>query len=240
MNVVNCLFVACALFVTTAGTSLPEHINNDINGTWVSESGGTTDLLLLQDGYLSLTSYNKTEKKFFQSKGGKYTATGEKLSLVCEFNSANKEEVGKTLSYTFSRNGAELVLKEGGRSQTFKLADSSSTPITGCWRINGRMDNGKMGEMKLAPRRTLKMLTGTRFQWMAINIESGEFRATGGGTYTFENGKYTEHIEFFSRDSTRVGASLSFDGKVEDNVWHHSGASSTGDPISETWVHYVK
>ena len=49
------------------------------------------------------------------------------------------------------------------------------------------------------------------------------------------NGKYTEHIEFFSRDSSRVGASLRFDGKLENGEWHHSGLSSTGEKIYETW-----
>ena len=53
--------------------------------------------------------------------------------------------------------------------------------------------------------------------------------------YEFANGKYTEHIEFFSRDSSRVGASLSFVGKLENGEWHHSGLSSTGEKISETW-----
>ena len=54
---------------------------------------------------------------------------------------------------------------------------------------------------------------------------------------TFENGKYTEHIEFFSRDSSRVGASLGFDGKIENGAWHHSGLSSRGEPIYEIWKH---
>ena len=82
----------------------------------------------------------------------------------------------------------------------------------------------------------MKILSGTRFQWIAYNTETKEFFGTGGGTYTFVDGKYTEHIEFFSRDSTRVGASLSFDGKVEGNNWHHSGLSSRGEPIHEIWT----
>src|SRR5574343_326746 len=81
-----------------------------------------------------------------------------------------------------------------------------------------------------------KLLTGTRFQWFAINIETGEFSGTGGGTYQFINGKYTENIEFFSRDSSRVGASLQFSAKIEEGKWHHSGLSSKGDPIYEIWT----
>jgi hypothetical protein len=75
---------------------------------------------------------------------------------------------------------------------------------------------------------------------MAINTETKEFFGTGGGTYTFINGKYTENIEFFSRDSTRVGASLTFDGSVSGYVWTHKGLSSRGDPIHEEWTREVK
>jgi hypothetical protein len=116
-----------------------------------------------------------------------------------------------------------------------KRVDDGKGQLAGNWRITSRKQGETMNEIPLRPRRTLKLLTGTRFQWMAINIESGEFSGTGGGTYTFVNGKYTENIEFFSRDSSRVGVSLTFDGKVENGHWHHSGLSSKGDPIQEIW-----
>ena len=89
--------------------------------------------------------------------------------------------------------------------------------------------------MPLAARRTLKVLTGSRFQWIAMNIETGEFSGTGGGRYRFADGVYTETIEFFSRDASRVGASLEFKGRVLDGNWHHEGRSSRGDPIYEIW-----
>jgi len=85
-------------------------------------------------------------------------------------------------------------------------------------------------------RKTIKILTGTRFQWAAINTGTGDFFGTGGGTYTFENGVYTEYIEFFSRDSTRVGRTLSFRGYVNNNQWNHSGKSSKGDSVHEIWT----
>ena len=60
--------------------------------------------------------------------------------------------------------------------------------------------------------------------------------ATGGGTYLLKNGEYIEQIDFFSKDNSRVGASLSFKYKIENNEWHHSGLSSKGDPIYELWI----
>ena len=81
----------------------------------------------------------------------------------------------------------------------------------------------------------MKILSGTRFQWIAYNTETKEFLGTGGGTYTTEDGKYTENIEFFSRDATRVGTSLAFTFEIKDSNWHHSGLSSKGEPIYEIW-----
>jgi len=42
---------------------------------------------------------------------------------------------------------------------------------------------------------------------------------------------------YFSKafDSSRVGASLSFDASLKEGKWHHSGLSSKGDKIYEIW-----
>ncbi|MEL7147197.1 MAG: membrane or secreted protein, partial [Bacteroidota bacterium] len=85
------------------------------------------------------------------------------------------------------------------------------------------------------PRKTMKILSGTRFQWIAYNTETREFKGTGGGTYTTENGRYTENIEFFSKDDSKAGISLQFDFEIVDGDWHHSGLSSKGTPIHEIW-----
>ena len=92
-----------------------------------------------------------------------------------------------------------------------------------------------MTERKPGPRKTMKILSGTKFQWIAYNTETGDFSGTGGGTYTTEGGKYTENIDFFSRDNTRVGASLKFDYELKEKKWHHRGLSSEGSPIYEIW-----
>ena len=73
---------------------------------------------------------------------------------------------------------------------------------------------------------------------VAFNSKTKEFYGTGGGEYSAENGKYTENIQFFSRDNSRVGASLGFDFELKDGEWHHSGKSSKGDPIYEIWSPY--
>ena len=108
--------------------------------------------------------------------------------------------------------------------------------MAGAWLISGRMRNGELQKRDTnRPGKTMKILSGSRFQWIAYNTETKEFMGTGGGTYTTIDGKYTENIEFFSRDDNRVGASLQFDYELRDGDWHHSGLSSKGKPIYEVW-----
>jgi len=126
----------------------------------------------------------------------------------------------------------------GSISFTWKRIDSGDKHLAGNWRITQRKQGDQMVDIPLRARRTLKLLTATRFQWAAINVETGEFFGTGGGTYSFQDGKYTENIEFFSRDDSRVGMSLTFDGKLDDGKWIHSGKSSKGDPIYEVWERF--
>ena len=206
-----------------------------LNGAWQSAEGSIEQSLLVADGYGMLTKYDKTNKKFFHSFGGPLTAKDGKISLKVEFNSDDKTQVGKTLQYDFSISNNILTSNIGGAKMQWQRTDDGKSDLAGNWRITQRKQDDKMGDIPLRPRRTLKLLTATRFQGAAINIETGEFSGTGGGTYTFADGKYTEHIEFFSRDNTRVGASLSFDGKIENGNWIHSGLSSRGDPIYEIW-----
>lgn len=81
----------------------------------------------------------------------------------------------------------------------------------------------------------MKILAGTRFRWIARDVDTRESAGTGGGTYTTDDGAYVEAIEFFPRDDSRVGRELEFDYELNDGAWRHPGLSSTGDPIHEIW-----
>ncbi|HEY0055650.1 MAG TPA: hypothetical protein VGB63_09860 [Pedobacter sp.] len=207
-----------------------------ITGAWRIQEPDKEHVLIIQDGFFFHTAFNKADKIFIFSQGGTYTIKEKELVAKIYFNTHNKEEVGKQLDGAFSINGNSLNLTVNGETQNWERLDNGTAPLAGIWRITSRMQDGKLTKIhQTGARQTYKILSGTRFQWAAINPETKEFSGTGGGTYTFSNGKYTENIEFFSRDNARVGASLSFEGKLEKGEWHHSGLSSKGDKIYEVW-----
>jgi hypothetical protein len=139
--------------------------------------------------------------------------------------------------YQWQAQESEINFGEKGKGERFVRLDMDGPgKLAGAWLITGRYNNGEMSKITPGARRTMKILSGTRFQWIAYNVETKEFFGTGGGTYTTVLGKYTETIDFFSRDQTRVGMSLGFDfALTPEGDWRHSGKSSKGDPIDEVW-----
>jgi hypothetical protein len=222
--------IAAILLLTMfAGTANAQDI---LTGSWKLTEGSKEIVWTFVDGYSVQASFDKTNKRFLGTWGGPYQVQGDALIVQTEFNTMDSTRVGQPAKMMFKIVDIQLTLD--GRI-TFTKTDAATAPLAGNWRITGRLQDGKMVEGPQGARKTLKILSGTRFQWVAINPEVKGFYGTGGGTYTFANGKYTENIEFFSRDSTRVGASLTFDGKIEDGAWHHSGLNSRGESLNEIW-----
>jgi len=227
------LFPAILLLLTAHLSFAQEQLT----GAWqlIQTGKEPQTIRIIEDGYFMQTVYDQAGKQFISTLGGQFSSDGQSLQETIEFNTVNKSNVGikNTCSYTLVKD--LLTVTCNGKNVKWQRLDEGKAALSGTWRITGREINGTIEPMRPGPRKTLKILSGNRFQWAAINTETKEFFGTGGGTYTFENGKYTETIAFFSRDNSRVGMSLSFDGKVTGKQWHHSGKSSKGDPISEIW-----
>ena len=152
-----------------------------------------------------------------------------------EFDTEKPDRVGTEVSFKVVITDDEISIV-GSDSKLTRLDNGQPGALHGAWLMSGRIRDGVTQSRDVnRPRKTMKILSGTRFQWIAYNTETKEFKGTGGGTYTTVDGVYTENIEFFSRDDSRVGASLNFDFELIEGAWHHSGKSSKGKPIHEIW-----
>lgn len=230
-NTVKAISVSFVVMVFLAFQLDAQHID----GAWM-EKGNEENLLLVQDGYFSVINYEKSPAEFNYTVGGIIDFDGETFNVKIEFHSRDQHEVGNSHSFSGKLEADELIVQRPeGYQQTWVRLDEEDQGLSGVWRITGRKSDGEIRKMPKRARKTLKLLTNGHFQWIAMNTDTGEFFGTGGGEYTFRNGKYTEFIQFFSRDNSRVGMSLEFEGEVKDGDWHHSGKSSKGDPIYEIW-----
>lgn len=183
---------------------------------------GITHRILMDQNYFVETQFVSDPPEFILTRGGFYTQSGEEFMVDFEFNS------------NFEKDGLKQMKIE--KTKKWKKISNSPMDLNGKWLMAGRMtDQGERRRDTSAPRKTMKFLWDGYFQWIAFNTETFEFFGSGGGFYTAENGKYTEHIEYFSRDNSRVGAVLPFDYSLKDSDWHHQGFSSKGDPMHEIW-----
>ena len=227
LNILTCSTLLLAFSLTSSAQS-------EFSGAWETKDGDANMVSIVTDQYFSVASF--LPGKFIRTLGGSWKTTGsDQVMVTIEFDSEDSTNVGKTFESVFRLAGDKLTVYN---KEWKRIDDGTPGVLNDAWLMTGRKRNGT-GDIETrtpGPRKTMKILSGTRFQWIAYNTETGQFFGTGGGTYSSIEGNYTENIEFFSRDNSRVGASLPFIYALKDGAWHHSGKSSKGDPIYEIWT----
>ena len=209
-------------------------------GAWeryhTSENGeNLKSVVIFSDGYQVITISDSKTGKFISTNGGTWKLIGDTMTEKVEFDSNNSERVGTEVSFKVFIH--DSIMGIVGSEMKFKRIDNGVPgKLQGAWLMSGRIRDGETQLRDTSrPRKTMKILSGTRFQWIAYNTETKQFMGTGGGTYTTTNGEYTENIEFFARDNSKVGTSSKFNYSLVYGKWHHSGLSSKGDHIHEIW-----
>lgn len=193
--------------------------------TFKSQDNGTiiTHRILMDEEYFVETQYIEEPPQFLLTRGGFYELKDKQFMVNLEFNSK------------FEQDG----MKQMNIESSVKTWDKISKPqleLDGKWLMAGRVSNNKEQRRDITrPRKTMKFLKDGFFQWMAFNTETFQFFGSGGGYYSAEEERYTEHIEYFSRNNTSVGRVLPFEYFISGIDWHHQGFSSKGDPIHEIW-----
>jgi len=207
-----------------------------LEGIHTAENGEQLkSVVIFSDGYQVISVYDAKTGKFISTNGGTWKLVGDTMTEKVEFDTNNAERVGTEVSFNIHLNDSILGIV-GGDNKLKRIDNGLPGKLQGAWLMSGRIRDGKILQRDTSrPRKTMKILSGTRFQWIAYNTETKQFMGTGGGTYTIVNGEYTENIKFFSRDDTRVGASLKFKYDLIDDKWNHTGLSSKGKPIHEIW-----
>jgi hypothetical protein len=177
----------------------------------------------MDEEYFVETQYIEEPPQFLLTRGGFYELKDKQFMVNLEFNSK------------FEQDG----MKQMNIESSVKTWDKISKPqleLDGKWLMAGRVSNNKEQRRDITrPRKTMKFLKDGFFQWMAFNTETFQFFGSGGGYYSAEEERYTEHIEYFSRNNTSVGRVLPFEYFISGIDWHHQGFSSKGDPIHEIW-----
>ncbi len=187
------------------------------------ESGKSLQHVVLMDEvYFVETQFTSNPNEFVKTIGGYYQKKGDDLMVNLEFNSE------------FSKDSLKNIVVNS--QNQWQNISKTSLPLQGKWMMAGRVNGDKERRKDMSsPRKTIKILIDGYFQWIAFNTATFSFHGSGGGRYTAEEGRFTETINYFSRDNNKVGISLGFEYEIIREDWHHKGFSSKGDPLHEIW-----
>lgn len=228
-------FAAALVLAASSPTTPPSADVARINGAWRS-TAHVTRTMIVMDGYFSQAQFDANLRLFEGTFGGPFSLADGKVRGKIEFHSTDPTEVGSEFLLPLALEGDRLVIGAGDEKETWTRLDGGKSPLAGTWRLSGRETNGKMNDVPAAPRRMLKLVSEIRYQWITFDAVTHAVVGTGGGTYTYSDGKYAETIEFFAGDASRVGVTLPFTGELKDGKWHHRGKSSAGDVLYQVWT----
>jgi hypothetical protein len=229
--------IAPLLFFVLCSSSVRPEKNaagNTLTGAWGYQNGSVNTVLICTDHVFAVASFDEAAKKLIHSYGGTFRMNQQQWIQTIEWDSQDSTRVGKEVSLPVSFNGKQL---SSGKEKWTQLDDGTPGALAGAWIITGNYNNDKVSKRPnpFYPRRTMKILSGKYFHWIAYNLGTRQFVNAGGGMYTTENGKYTERIQFFTKTAESIGKSLVFDYSFVDGDWRHRGQKSTGGPLDECW-----
>ena len=148
-----------------------------IVGAWemhsTAENGDKVkSVVIFADGYQVIANYNAADGKFISTNGGTWKLEGNTMTEEIEFDTVNPDRVGSEVSFKVNITVNEIAIVD--HDMTLKrIDDGTPGKLQGAWLMSGRVRNG---ETQLRdtdrPRKTMKILSGTRFQWIAYNIET--------------------------------------------------------------------
>src|SRR5688572_10246813 len=232
ITIISCI-AAIVLFSSLKAKTID---TKDLVGAWGYGSANNRTVMINTDKVFSVANYDIPGKKFISSYGGTWRMDGNKLIKNIEWNSKDSAQVGKELTELVELSKDKLV---GKNNETWsRLDDGKPGALMGAWTITGNYVNDTVSKRAnpFYPRRTMKVLSGKYFHWIAYNVNTKAFMNAGGGSYTTNNGKYTENIEFFTKTPESVGKSLVFDYSFVNGDWRHKGQKSVGGAMDECWT----
>lgn len=198
---------------------------------------------ILSDGHFMFAFYHAETQQFFSAGGGTYRLEEGRYTEKIEFHTIDPGLRGRELTFDCKLKGdkwyhqGEINGTELNEVLT-RIDDGTGSDLIGTWKQEFNVAaNGKRSRLKKHHQK-LKILSGTRFQWVEYNSKKGAFVACGGGIYDYEADAYTESLHFFSLDSTQVGKDIPFTCLQEGNEWVHRERNVRGDEslgVDEIW-----
>ena len=121
-------------------------------------------VIIAEEGYQVATFYDAETGAFLSTNGGTWQLDSTTLSETVEFDTETPERVGTTSSFEIILTNEELRIKDADLVWK-RLDDGQPGALAGAWLFAGRKQAGEIQRRNTTqPRKTMKILSGTRFQ----------------------------------------------------------------------------
>lgn len=229
-----------ALFALFASSAVAQ----SLIGAWEFEDTATSGkvlrgFVLFSEKYQVATWYDPETGVVVKTNGGLWSIDGDRVTEVVAFDSENNERVGSKITFAIEWANPQMMRIVGSDTWLTQIDKGASDELSGAWFLSGSKSNGE-DDLQVRdnafPGNTMKILSGSRFQWITYDAESKVFKGTGGGIFTTIDGQYTETVEFSSVDHSYADTSKQFQYELINGDWHNTGKSSKGLPIYEIWT----
>lgn len=128
---------------------------------------------------------------------------------------------------TYAGNNKSAAFSETANGQ-------AAHPLQGTWKLLAAHWNADTKQF--ADNTIYKIYTANRFAFLFYNEATKTFSGGGGGTYTVDGDRFTEHLEYFSFDTTAVGSAQTYQFEIKDGIFHQSGTLNT-DKYTDYTIH---
>lgn len=132
----------------------------NISGAWQAGTKENNMVMIVADKFYSVAVYNQKDKSYIGTYGGTFRIEKDAFISMNEFNTLNKEDIGVEVRSAFQLKGNAVKLA----TYDFKrLDDGKPGQLAGAWLITARVTGNGMQTMTPGVRKTMKILSGTRF-----------------------------------------------------------------------------
>ena len=147
----------------------PAATHSDVVGGWeTTRADGTRGAAIFTDKHFSIAWFEKD--KFISTEGGSWSRADDgALKLDYEFHTAKPDLVGTAATVPAKLSGETLT---AGDTSWKRVDDGTPGDLGGAWLMTGARREGEIRTRTPGARRTMKILSGKRFQWIAYNVET--------------------------------------------------------------------
>lgn len=193
------------------------------------------------DRHFFFLYYNDTE--LLGAGGGTYKVDNNTFTEKLTYFSWDSTAIGTSQTYdwtltgnTFHQSGLikgaesyeDYVIDEYYERVEEDFTANPATDLVGVWLYK----DGKGDTADYRTRnniKTYKVITSKYFYFVFIDQDIATFDGAGFGTYTYNNGKYSETILAFSFDPSAVGKTFDFEMEITDNQFIQKGKMDTDE-----------